>query len=88
MEDEHDKREIAPLPDHRRYVAIAQCPDCGTTQPASGFSELTAFVCKQCGETFRLKDDPSIDPFFGKTQANIRRTRALESLACVAALFR
>ena len=68
-------------------VASAQCPHCGTTHLASGFSELIAFVCEQCGETVRLKDDPSIDQFSGTRRRIIKRIHALESLACAAVLF-
>jgi hypothetical protein len=47
-------------------VASARCRRCGTIHLASGFSKLIAFVCDQCGEAVRLKDDPSIGRFFGE----------------------
>lgn len=42
-------------------IASAQCPHCGATHLAPGFSELIAFVCDKCGEVVRLKDDTNID---------------------------
>lgn len=36
---------------------------------ASGFSELIAFVCVECGEVVTLSDDDNIGRFFGSGSA-------------------
>jgi hypothetical protein len=55
-------------------VASAQCPHCGATHLAPGFSELIAFVCEQCGETVRTEGRsehrPVIQPTVGEYKAN------------------
>jgi hypothetical protein len=66
----------------RLDVASAQCPHCGTTHLASGFSESIAFVCEQCGETVRLKDGPSTGQFSGTHRRTHSEYAGLESLAC------
>ena len=38
-------------------VASARCPHCGRANLFLGFSEILAFVCKECGESVRLSDD-------------------------------
>ena len=47
-------------------VATARCPHCGSVNLFPGFSEMLAFVCKECGESVRLSDDPSIERMFGR----------------------
>jgi phage FluMu protein Com len=48
-------------------VATATCAHCGAIHVRSGFSELLAFKCQQCGEITKLSDDPKIERFFGAT---------------------
>jgi hypothetical protein len=42
------------------------CPHCGKVNVISGFSELMAYTCRECGEVVRLSDDPDIDRIFGR----------------------
>jgi hypothetical protein len=48
-------------------VASAQCAHCGAVNLRSGFSQLFAFTCQECGEVTKLSDDPNIERFFGAT---------------------
>src|SRR5205085_1040875 len=40
-------------------ISSAKCPYSGAVHIASGFSELIAFRCEQCGEVVKLRDDPT-----------------------------
>ena len=33
-----------------KWVASASCPHCGAVNVRSGFAELKAFICSECGE--------------------------------------
>jgi Zn finger protein HypA/HybF involved in hydrogenase expression len=46
-------------------VATAKCPSCEAVHVASGFSELIAFKCDNCGRTVKLKNDPNVEKLFG-----------------------
>jgi hypothetical protein len=43
------------------------CPHCGSVNVISGFSQLMAYTCQNCGEVVRLSDDPDVGRFFGRT---------------------
>ena len=37
-------------------LCSAICPHCGSTNLFPGFSKITAFICKECGEAVDLSD--------------------------------
>jgi hypothetical protein len=46
-------------------MCTEMCPHCRSVNVLPGFSKVTAFTCKHCGEAVGLSDDPNID-FLGK----------------------